>query len=288
MKSRSILLLSLLAGVLAGVLAGCGAIMRQASSELAADLGAAIQSHDDPETVAAALPAWMLLLEALLRSQPDNADLLFDTARLYSVYSGLFVAEPERQKRLADRALSYARRGLCVEDETLCAALDRPYLDFEPIVLATGQADIEAAYRYATVWAGWVQAYSAAYDALADLPKVELLLRRVVDLAPALDDGAPYLYLAVLNSQRPAAVGGDLDGARRYYRLAVERSAGHNLLIKVYYAEQYARMVFDRELHDCLLHEVLDAKVDIPEFKLTNQLAKARAKQLLEEADAFF
>ncbi len=277
-----------LAGVFGGGLNGCGAIMRQASSELAANLGAAIQSHDDPATVAAALPAWMLLLEALIRSQPDNADLLFDTARLYSVYSGLFVAEPERQKRLADRALDYARRGLCVEDQALCAALDRPYLDFEPVVLAAGAADIQAAYRYATVWVGWVQAHRAEYAALADLPKVELLLHRVVDLAPGLDDGAPYLYLAVLNSQRPAAVGGNLDGAREYYRRALSQSAGRNLLIKVYYAEQYARMVFDRELHDCLLHEVLDAKAEVPEFNLTNQLAKARARQLLEEADAFF
>ena len=59
-------------------------------------------------------------------------------------------------------------------------------------------------------------------------------------------------------------------------------------MAKVMYAERYARLVFDRELHDRLLQEVLAAPVQVPGLTLGNTLAVARAKQLLASADDYF
>ena len=54
------------------------------------------------------------------------------------------------------------------------------------------------------------------------------------------------------------------------------------------FAEHYARLMFDRPLHDRLLNEVLEAEVQAPQLRLMNAIAKRQARQLLSSADAYF
>jgi hypothetical protein len=53
-------------------------------------------------------------------------------------------------------------------------------------------------------------------------------------------------------------------------------------------AEFYARLVFDRELHDRLLGEVLAADPKAPGYTLMNTLAQQRANQLLASGKDYF
>ena len=53
-------------------------------------------------------------------------------------------------------------------------------------------------------------------------------------------------------------------------------------------AQYYARLVFDRELHDSLLAKVNSAEADYPGYTMINMLAKQQAEQLLAESDSFF
>ena len=74
-------------------------------------------------------------------------------------------------------------------------------------------------------------------------------------------------------------------------------------MAKVLYAEKYARMLFDRELHDALLQQVVaaDTSVDNQNMQnsnlamdnsetltLINTLAKQKAAVLLKNADEYF
>ena len=59
-------------------------------------------------------------------------------------------------------------------------------------------------------------------------------------------------------------------------------------MTRVVYAEQYARLVFDRELHDRLLQEVIDADPDVPGMTLTNLMAQERARELLADSNDYF
>ena len=68
----------------------------------------------------------------------------------------------------------------------------------------------------------------------------------------------------------------------------MEFSGGRDLSIKVEYAKRYARLVFDQELHDRLLTEVLDAPVDAPRKTLFNVLAKQEAQTLLASSKEYF
>ena len=59
-------------------------------------------------------------------------------------------------------------------------------------------------------------------------------------------------------------------------------------MVKVLFAEQHARGVFDRELHDKLLGEVIGTNPAARGLTLVNTLAQERARELLETADAYF
>ena len=134
----------------------------------------------------------------------------------------------------------------------------------------------------------WIRAHSDDFNALAALPKVELALKRVMALEP--DGLAPStcMYLGILNTLRPASLGGRPDEGRDWFLRGIELSEGKDLGIKVEYARSYARLIYDRELHDRLLNEVLAAEVKQPDLTLFNQLARAQALELLESADNYF
>ena len=59
-------------------------------------------------------------------------------------------------------------------------------------------------------------------------------------------------------------------------------------MFQVIFAERYGRMLFDRELHDRLLHRVLDSDPAVPGLTLMNTIAQQKAAALLNSADEYF
>ncbi len=266
-------------------LAGCAGIGGVADS-----LGRSIASQRDPELVREAAPAYLIMADTLARRSPDDADAQFTAARLYGTYAGSFVDDPKRRRLLSGTAYDYARSGLCLSLEAVCSALDGRFPAFRDALDAGVDSDAEARrlYRFAAAWAGWVQARPDDYAALATLPKIEAALRRVIDLDPGIDDGFAHVYLGVLLAQRPAALGGSPEEARQHFERAIAITDGRNLMAKALYAEHYARLVFDRELHDRLVQEILSADAEAGDLTLSNRLAQERARRLRASADDFF
>jgi hypothetical protein len=58
--------------------------------------------------------------------------------------------------------------------------------------------------------------------------------------------------------------------------------------VKVEFARGYARMLYERELHDRLLDEVMAADPNVPGYTLTNVLAQRDADDMLASADDYF
>jgi hypothetical protein len=189
---------------------------------------------------------------------------------------------------LTARARGYAERAMCANSEAACALPKLSYDELTRRLPEFSKDHAELLYVYAVAWAGWIQVRAGDWNAIAELPKLKATLERVVALDPAHDKGGAQLYMGVLESLLPAAAGGRPDVARGYYERALEMSGGRNLMVKVLYAERYARPQFDRELHDRLLKEVMAADAYVPDLTLTNTLAKRRAAQLLASADQYF
>lgn len=270
------------------VLAGCAALMRPASNRFAENLTSSILDQNDVETVRDGAPAYLLAVDGLIEGDPGNAALLLTGARLYGAYASAFVEDEARARRLWDRALGYARRALCSENSKQCGALERPFDDFVLSLEAVDRSDVPVLYGFGAAWAGWVQAHSEEWGAVAEVPKIEALMRRVVDLDESYDHGGAHLYLGVLLTQRPASLGGQPEQGREHFERAIALSQGRNLMAKVLCARSYARLVFDRPLHDRLLREVLAADPQAPGLTLSNTLARDEARGLLDEADEYF
>lgn len=272
---------------------GCVMIVQKASDRLASQLSSAVLNSDDPATVRDGLPAYLLLLDGLAQggaaNDAGNASTLFAAAELNSAYAGNFITEdPARARRMAGKALDYARRGTCARSAAICAALDGDIESFQAAVAGADAKQAPGLYALAAAWSGYLQANSEDWSAIADLPKVEQLLLRVVELDPGHARGLPHVYLGVLNSLRPEAVGGRPEEGRRQFELAIAQSQGRNLYAKTLMAEYYARLVFDQELHDRLLTDVLEADPKAPGFTLMNVLAQQRAEKLRESGKDFF
>jgi hypothetical protein len=272
-------------------LGGCASIVQNASDSFATNLGSAVLNSDDPATIRDGLPAYLLLLDSLIAGQSPNdksgASILLAAAKLDGAYAGNFTGDDKaRAQRMSKKAFDYARRATCLEDAPLCAALDKDVDGFTAVVNTDPRTDL--LYALASAWAGFLQTHTDDWGAVADLPKVETLLNRVVALDPNHEQGQAYMYLGVLNSVRPEAVGGKPELGRSYFEKSVALSGGKNLYAKTLEAEFYARLVFNQELHDKLLNEVLAADPSAPGFTLINTLAQERAKKLLASGKDYF
>lgn len=258
------------------------------TSRLGKNLSQAILNQDDPDTVRAGAPAYLLLVDSLVEGDPNSGETLISGAKLYSAYAAVFVENPERARRMSDKARGYARRALCLDRPHVCEVDQGPYVEFLPALNTLGFQDLPALYAYALSWALWIQTHSNDWSAVADLPKVEAMFERVVELQDGYENGQPHLYLGIIRTQRPPALGGKPEEGRIQFEKAIAISGGLDLMAKVEYARRYARLVFNRELHDRLLREVLSANPQQPGLTLSNILAQRQAQELLESADDYF
>lgn len=278
----------ILTGLIAVCLNGCSFFVSNVTEDFGSSLAQQILNHDDPETVAEAIPAYLLLLETLVAKDPDNETLSASTAALYGSYMGLLEEDSNRKKHLADRALFFALKSACSHSEKFCQINELQYESFEEIIKQTDSDDIDALYSLGSVWALWIQANKADWNAIAQLAQVKLIMTRVVELDDSYKKGNAHIYLGVLATILSPALGGTPEIGKQHFERALKLSEEKNLMVKVVYARQYARMMFDRDLHDKLLNSVLTADIQQPGLTLMNTLAKKQAKVLLESADEYF
>jgi len=270
------------------VASGCASIVSSVTDKLAEDLSRAILNNDDLATVREGVPAFLIVLDALLTSNPDNPDLLTAAARLNASYATGFVADQARQSRLTDKAMTLSYRAACSDIDWLCNAREMPFQELESQLIRLQQKDVPAIYAYASSWAGWIQSHSDDWAAIAELARVKALMERVVELDAGYDDGAAVMYLGVFETLLPPAMGGRPEVGRGHFERAIEISDGRYLMAKVLFAEKYARLVFDRQLHDALLTEVLIADPYGEALTLINLVAQDQAAALLKSADEYF
>lgn len=278
-------LLVVLAAVL---LSGCKTLMSKATGGLAGNLSDAMLNQDDPETVRDGVPAYLLMLDSFVLGSPDDVNMLQAAAELYAAYGVIFVDDPERAKRLTRKSLAYAQRALCSSNPEGCGLTDMHLRQVNTQVVSMGVEDVGTLYTFGLSWLAYIQARAGEATALTQLPQATMVMERTRELDPEFKASQVALYLAVLNTIRPPALGGDFKAGREHYERALQLSDGRDLNIKVKYARYYARTLYDRELHDRMLNEVLKTDPVQPDLTLANTLAQREARILLDSADDYF
>ena len=282
------LLVALLTIVAAAGLGGCRTVINTVTEDFAGQLSTAILDNPDLATVRDGAPAYLILIDGLLGTEPSSPELLKQAALLNSSYATAFVEEPERSRLLNAKALSLSEQSVCLGIKNGCDLRSRPFAEYEAWLAGLRAKDVPLAYGLGASWAGWLQANSDDFAAIAELGRVKALMARMLELEPSFDNGGPHLYMGVFETLLPPSVGGRPEVAKAHFESALEIAGESALMVKVLYAEQYARAQFDRELHDKLLAEVLRTNPQVSGLTLTNTLAQERAKALMETADAYF
>ena len=282
---RTCLIRSLLLPLSLASLGGCANLV----GGMAADtLQAAILNQDDPELVASGLPAYLLLVDGMISRNGNNKDLLAAGSQLFALYGSRFEPDAERVVRLTMKARGYGERALCLAHEPACSWRGLSHDDFVSQLKAVERKKIDYLYAYAISWLSYLDATSDDWSAVAELPWVEAALERALELDESYEQGELHTYVGILNVLRPPALGGRPEVAREHFERALELSVGRDLSIKVEYARRYARMIFDQELHDRLLREVLAAPTEAEGLTLFNVLAKQEAERLLATSREYF
>lgn len=265
------------------LLNGCGI------SNLGSNLNNAVLNHNDPLMVRDAMPSYLLLVDSLIEGDPEDEDWLRSGASMYSMYAGIFAEDEQRAKRLSERAFDYGQRAICAENDDACGITEHPLAAFQSTLAEfDDEDDLPTLYSLAISWMVWAQNHSDDWAVVAALPKLELLLQRMIDLDPTYEQGKLWMYSGILYSLRPPSLGGKPDQARQCFEQAMLLTGGRDLSVKVAYAQYYARLVYDRELHDRLLYEVRQADSQASGLTLMNVLAKEQAEFLLQSAEDYF
>ena len=254
------------------------------------DVAKALYRQTDLELAKDGLPAFLLMIDGLLESSPNDQRLLLAGAQAYSAYAMAFVEDenPDRATRLYARATDYALRALW-PGTSLDQAQRQRQAAFGRVVSRTPKQQGPALYWTASCWASWIVCNAGSADAIADLPKVECLMTRALEIDETYQHGGPHLFMGVYHAARPKQLGGRPDLAKKHFQKAIDIAGDACLIAKVYFAKCYARQTFDQELHDRLLGEVVAAKIDEKsDLALINAIAKARAQRLLQESEEFF
>lgn len=270
------------------LLTGCSSMMSSATGKLARNLSVSIQNHNDPDTVASAIPAYLIMIDSFIESDPGNSQMLLTGAKLYAAYASIFVNDEQRARKLSQRSLDYAMQASCIEKAALCQAKTMSFDQYQITIKQLNIEKIDLLFALGQSWAVWLKAHSDDWNAIAELPRIRLIVEKVLALDETYQQGSAHLYMGILNSLLPASMGGKPELAKQHFIKAIQLSASKNLMAKVTYAESYARLVFDQPLHDKLLKEVIADDTEYPGMVLTNTLARQKARRLLKSGEDYF
>ncbi len=257
-------------------------------SDLMGHLSQSILNNNDLDLVESGAPAYLLMVDSLISQDPKSSEILASGARLYTAYADVFVTDKTRAKKMADKAMGYAETAFCEANGDACSLRDKPFGQFQSALSDMDKQDLPYLFTLGNAWASWIMANKDDFNALADISRIEEIMLQVTRLDDTYKDGAAYLYLGTLATFLPPALGGRPEEGRAYFEKAIRLSGGRNLMAKVMYAKLYAKMMFDRPLHDRLLTEVLKTDPEMPGYTLINTYAQMQARQLMAGADDYF
>jgi hypothetical protein len=246
------------------------------------------------------------MVEGLLEVTPDNRELLELASSSYARYAFGFVEDKidiadsrydlEEREKLVDQAVDFYERArnygvrLIAQSRKDFAAI----LEQNPEALSLelerlGEKDVPGLFWTAYAWGSLINLKQDEPRHLANLPKVDLMMRRVLELDENFFFAGPHFFYGVYYGGRPETLGGDPEKAKQHFQRAIRLTDGKYLMTKFLLAKYYAVPVQDRVLFEQTLTEVtMTPREMFPEQGLANELAKRNAYLWLDRANKLF
>src|SRR6266446_351971 len=238
--------------------------------------GATFSSDNDPDLIRDAAPFALKLEESLLAESPRHRGLLLATTSGFTQYSYAFVQQDadeletrdvagakalrDRARKMYVRARNYGLRGLDVNHAGFSKTLrENP----KKAVAAAGRRDVPLLFWTAASWGASISISKNDPDAVADLPKVEALIDRALELDEKFDQGAIHTFLISYEMSRPGMAPAEREArAKQNFDRAVQLSDGKLVSPFVGYAESVCVQKQQRAEFERLLKQAAAIDVD--------------------------
>jgi predicted anti-sigma-YlaC factor YlaD len=304
--ARSLVRTRLGLALLLPALLGSGCSVKRMAVNMVGDAlaggGTVFASDDDPELVKAAAPFSLKLMESLLAESPEHEGLLFATASGFTQFAYAFVQleademESEdyqkavemrgRARRLYLRARDYGLRGLEAEHRHFSEELKA---DPSKAVQRARKKDVRLLYWTAASWAAAIALSKDDPFLIAEVPQMEALIDRALELDESFDRGAIHGFLIGYEMARSGVPGDPVERSRQHFERAVELSGGTLAGPYVGYAEAVCVQKQDLAQFDALLAQALAINPDEhPDSRLVNLIMQRRARWLQSQREDLF
>jgi predicted anti-sigma-YlaC factor YlaD len=268
-----------------------------------ASSGSTFESDEDPDLVAAAIPFGLKLYEGLLAESPKHTGLLLAAASGFTEYSYAFIdlkaeeakeesvdkanALQERARKMYLRAHGYAMRGLEVKYPGFGAALDN---DAVTALKRVRKTEVPLLYWCAASLGLAISTSKGSPEMIGQLPLVEMIVNRIVELDETFDSGAVPEFLITLEAARSGVKLEDMEAAmRKHFDRALEISKGKRAGTYVSFAENADEPAQNAAEFKAMLEKALAIDVDAdPTTRLANVVAQRRARWLLAHQSELF
>ena len=168
----------------------------------------AMNRETDLELARASIPANLKMIEALLLADPGNVAYRVQAAMGFYGYAMGFVEPDDRERAAAlyRRALDHAQVALDHAGVTQ-AMLTGDVAVLEQALAKLDARAVPALFWTASAWGKWIELQLDDPARLAELPRVEMLMRRVLALDETYYHGGAHLFFGVYyGGGRPCSV----------------------------------------------------------------------------------
>ena len=267
--------------------------------------GAALQREADLTLIEASVRGNLKTFEGMLEIVPENPTLLIMTSRAFSSYAGFIEDKMEDAEIAGDsataaelrsqaidyygRARRYALKVLAQSNKSFTQAPTVENSVFESALRKLKKKQVEPLFWASYAWARGISLQKDDAMQVIDLPRVEMMMRRVLELDETFYYGGAHLFFTVYYGDRAPSIGGEPEKAIEHIKHVDRINQERFLLSKFYLARYYAYPKQDAALYKQALQEVLDAPMDVyPGHEAATAIAKSRAKRWLAQADVLF
>jgi len=258
----------------------------------------ALDTVADLELAKTAAQAGLAQFEGMHKLAPDNEDALFMLMQTWSAYAWGFVEDEmeeaqdrddedaatyhKKRARLAyDRAISYGKELLskrapgfddaAKNDKALGAWLADNFASKE---------DAENLFWFGYAWISRVNLLKDDPAAVADLFVAVDVIEHSVKLDPEFYWSSGKVALAAYHARTADA---EVKLAHDMFEEALAKTQRKSLVVQLTYAQTFACVRADKALYEKLLGEVLTVEDPDPAQRLTNAIAKRRAKRWMSK-----
>jgi hypothetical protein len=261
----------------------------------------AVEDEQDVWFARESSPALIKTLEVLRGGNPKDHIILALLSKAYGQYTFGFVEEEmlsakddDAYEKARNRANNFYRRGMefgmlsLSQKSYMKKAFNSSLPDFEKELKKLGKKDIAALFWTAFNWANWLNLNLDDPSAIVDLPRIQAMIKRVLDIDANYNYGTAKTMLAVIEVSRPKMLGGNPQKSLTLFEEAIKAFPDY-LMTKVLFAQYYARNVQNKELFTTTLENVESGDTSkIPGQRLSNEMAKRRAAILLKLKQKLF